>query len=150
MILDADMTVPPEDLPRFYEAWRSGKGEYINGVRLVYPMEDRAMRFFNLVGNKFFSLAFSWLLSQSIKDTLCGTKVLSRAHYEVIAAQPCIFRRDRSVRRFRPDLWRRQIQSQDGGFADPLRGAHLRRDQHPALEPRHDAIANGDPGHAAH
>lgn len=91
MILDADMTVPPEDLPRFYEAWRSGKGEYVNGVRLVYPMEDRAMRFFNLVGNKFFSLAFSWLLNQSIKDTLCGTKVLSRAHYEVIARNRAYF-----------------------------------------------------------
>jgi SAM-dependent methyltransferase len=86
MILDADLTVPPEDLPRFYEAWRSGQGEFINGVRLVYPMQDGAMRFFNLVGNKFFSLAFSWLLGQSIKDTLCGTKVLSREQYEVIAA----------------------------------------------------------------
>jgi ubiquinone/menaquinone biosynthesis C-methylase UbiE len=86
MILDADMTVPPEDLPRFYEAWRSGKGEFVNGVRLVYPMEDRAMRFFNHVGNKFFSLAFTWLLSQSIKDTLCGTKVLSKRSYETIAA----------------------------------------------------------------
>ncbi len=91
MILDADMTVPPEDLPRFYDAWRSGKGEYINGVRLVYPMEDRAMRFFNLLGNKFFSLAFSWLLNQSIKDTLCGTKVMSRAHYEVIARNRAYF-----------------------------------------------------------
>ena len=91
MILDADMTVPPEDLPRFYDAWRSGKGEYINGVRLVYPMEDRAMRFFNLIGNKFFSLAFSWLLNQSIKDTLCGTKVMSRAHYEVIARNRAYF-----------------------------------------------------------
>ncbi len=86
MILDADMTVPPEDLPRFYEAWRSGKGEFVNGVRLVYPMEDDAMRFFNHVGNKFFSLAFTWLLSQSIKDTLCGTKVLSKRNYEMIAA----------------------------------------------------------------
>ncbi len=86
MILDADLTVPPEDLPRFYEAWRSGKGEFVNGVRLVYPMEERAMRFFNHVGNKFFSLAFTWLLSQSIKDTLCGTKVLSKRSYETIAA----------------------------------------------------------------
>jgi ubiquinone/menaquinone biosynthesis C-methylase UbiE len=86
MILDADLTVPPEDLPRFYEAWRSGKAEFVNGVRLVYPMEDRAMRFFNHVGNKFFSLAFTWLLGQSIKDTLCGTKVLSKSSYEVIAA----------------------------------------------------------------
>jgi SAM-dependent methyltransferase len=91
MILDADLTVPPEDLPRFYAAWRSGKGDFINGVRLVYPMEDGAMRFFNFLGNKFFSLAFSWLLSQSIKDTLCGTKVLSRRHYETIAAHRAYF-----------------------------------------------------------
>src|SRR5262249_18514062 len=61
MILDADLTVPPEDLPRFYEALTSDKGEFVNGVRLTYPMEDKAMRFANLVGNKFFSLAFSWL-----------------------------------------------------------------------------------------
>lgn len=91
MILDADLTVPPEDLPRFYEAWRSGKAEFVNGVRLVYPMEDKAMRFFNLLGNKFFSLAFSWILSQSIKDTLCGTKVLSRKDYEMIAANRSYF-----------------------------------------------------------
>jgi hypothetical protein len=76
MILDADLTVAPEDLPRFLDALQSGKGEFINGVRLVYPMEKQAMRFFNLIGNKLFSLAFSWLLGQSIKDTLCGTKVL--------------------------------------------------------------------------
>lgn len=91
MILDADMTVPPEDLPRFYEAIVSGKGEFINGVRLVYPMEDRAMRFLNLVGNKFFSLMFTWLLGQPIKDTLCGTKVLFREHYEKIAAHRSYF-----------------------------------------------------------
>jgi len=76
MILDADLTVPPENLPRFYEALRSGKGEFINGVRLVYPVEKQAMRFLNLVGNKFFGLAFSWLLGQAVRDTLCGTKVL--------------------------------------------------------------------------
>lgn len=91
MILDADLTVPPEDLPRFYEALVSGRGEFINGVRLVYPMEDRAMRFFNLVGNKFFSYAFSWLLGQPIRDTLCGTKVLTRNDYQVIAANRSYF-----------------------------------------------------------
>jgi len=91
MILDADLTVPPEDLPRFYQAWRSGQGEFVNGVRLVYPMQDGAMRFFNLIANKFFSLAFSWLLGQSIKDTLCGTKVLSRSDYEMIAANRAYF-----------------------------------------------------------
>ncbi|HYL57280.1 MAG TPA: glycosyltransferase [Candidatus Acidoferrales bacterium] len=85
MILDADLTVPPEDLTHFYDVLRSGKGEFVNGVRLVYPMEGRAMRFFNLVGNKFFAMAFSWLLGQKIKDTLCGTKVLSRQNYDLIA-----------------------------------------------------------------
>jgi SAM-dependent methyltransferase len=85
-ILDADMTVAPEDLPRFVEALAAGKGEFINGVRLVYPMEDKAMRFFNMVGNKFFGLSFSWLLGQPIKDTLCGTKALWKRDYELIAS----------------------------------------------------------------
>lgn len=84
MILDADLTMPPEDLPKFYEAIASGKGEFINGCRLVYPMEGQAMRFLNLLGNKFFSLAFSWLLNQRVKDTLCGTKVLWRDDYRRI------------------------------------------------------------------
>jgi len=91
MILDADMTVPPEDLPRFYDAIISGEGEFINGVRLVYPMEKQAMRYLNLLGNKFFSMAFSWLLGQHIKDTLCGTKVLSRKDYEKIARNRSYF-----------------------------------------------------------
>jgi len=91
MILDADLTVPPEDLPRFYKALVSGKGDFANGVRLVYPMEKEAMRFFNLLGNKFFSLAFSWLLGQSIKDTLCGTKVLWKADYNRIAESRACF-----------------------------------------------------------
>lgn len=91
MILDGDLTVPPEDLPRFYEVLRSGKGDFANGVRLVYPMEDQAMRYLNMVGNKFFSLAFSWLLGQPIKDTLCGTKVLWKADYELIAANRSYF-----------------------------------------------------------
>jgi SAM-dependent methyltransferase len=91
MILDADMTVPPEDLPRFYEALQSNKGEFINGVRLVYPMEKHAMRFANLIANKFFSLAFSWLLGQPIKDTLCGTKVLRRDAYQAMEANRAYF-----------------------------------------------------------
>jgi SAM-dependent methyltransferase len=91
MILDADLTVPPEDLPRFSEALISGKGEFINGVRLVYPMEKEAMRPLNFLGNKFFSVAFSWLLGQPIKDTLCGTKVLWKKDYEQIAANRSYF-----------------------------------------------------------
>ncbi len=86
MIYDADMTVPSDDLVRFYRALRDNVGEFINGSRLVYPMESGAMQYFNLVANRLFGLTFSWLLGQSIKDTLCGTKVLSREHYEQIAA----------------------------------------------------------------
>ena len=91
MILDADLTVPPEDLPRFYEAISSGIGEFINGVRLVYPMEKEAMRTLNFIGNKLFSMTFSWLLGQPIKDTLCGTKVLWREDYKRIAANRAYF-----------------------------------------------------------
>jgi len=91
MILDADLTVPPEDLPRFYAVLRSGLGEMVNGVRLVYPMETQAMRFANLLGNKFFSFAFSWLLGQPIRDTLCGTKVLQRSDYDRLVANRAYF-----------------------------------------------------------
>ena len=91
MILDADLTVPAEDLPRFYEVLASGKGEFVNGVRLVYPLGRQAMRFFNFLGNKFFSLAFSWLLGQPIKDTLCGTKALWKEDYKKIAANRSYF-----------------------------------------------------------
>lgn len=81
MILDADLTVIPEELPYFYEAIARKRGEFINGSRLVYPMHKDAMRFFNVVGNKFFSIAFSFVLDIRIKDTLCGTKVLWRRDF---------------------------------------------------------------------
>jgi SAM-dependent methyltransferase len=80
-ILDADLTMPPEQLPKFWKALVSGQGEFINGSRLVYPMEQGAMRFLNLIANRTFSLLFSWLLAQRITDTLCGTKVLRRSDY---------------------------------------------------------------------
>lgn len=91
MILDADLTVPPEDLPKFYAAIVSGKGEFINGSRLVYPMEKRAMRFLNLVANKFFAVAFSFVLGQRFKDTLCGTKVISRDNYQRLSKNRSYF-----------------------------------------------------------
>jgi SAM-dependent methyltransferase len=81
MILDADLTMPPEQLPKFWDAIHSGKGEFINGSRLVYPLEDDAMRFLNLIANKLFSYLFSWLLNQRYTDTLCGTKVMRRSDY---------------------------------------------------------------------
>jgi SAM-dependent methyltransferase len=91
MILDADLTVAPEDLPRFLDALCSGQGEFINGVRLVYPMEKQAMQGLNFLGNKLFSMAFSWILGQPLKDTLCGTKALWRKDYELIAANRAYF-----------------------------------------------------------
>jgi ubiquinone/menaquinone biosynthesis C-methylase UbiE len=84
MILDADLTTPPEDMSKFYEALRTHKGEFINGCRLVYPMEKEAMRLLNLIANKFFGWFFSYLLGQRLKDTLCGTKVLFKKDYNNI------------------------------------------------------------------
>ena len=85
MILDADLSVPPEELPGFFNALVGGKGEFINGSRMVYLMDKRAMRFLNLLANKTFGGIFTYLLSQRFRDTLCGTKVLHRSDYERIA-----------------------------------------------------------------
>ncbi len=82
MILDADLTVPPEQLEKFYNVIKSQQGEFINGTRLIYPLEDQSMRFLNFVANKAFSWIFSFLLSQRFTDTLCGTKVFFRKDYE--------------------------------------------------------------------
>ena len=86
MILDGDLSMEPEELPKFYQAMASGTADFVQGSRLVYPMQDEAMRFLNLVGNRFFSAAFTFLLDQRIKDTLCGTKVLFKSDYDKIAA----------------------------------------------------------------
>jgi SAM-dependent methyltransferase len=91
MILDADLTVPPEELLKFYNGLVTGQGDFIHGSRLVYPMQDQAMRFLNILGNKFFSVAFTYLLGQRFKDTLCGTKVLYRVDYDQIAANRSYF-----------------------------------------------------------
>ncbi len=90
-ILDADLTMPPEELPKFYEVLRKGHGDFVNGCRLVYPMENHAMQFLNMVANKSFGLAFSWLLGQPLKDTLCGSKVLFRSQYDLIAKNRACF-----------------------------------------------------------
>lgn len=86
VILDADLTVPPEDLAKFYDALATGKAEFLNGSRLIYPMESAAMRTFNLIANKFFAMTFTWLLGQRFKDTLCGTKAMFRSDYPKLAA----------------------------------------------------------------
>lgn len=91
IILDADLTVCPEELPKFYDALVRGKGDFINGSRLVYGMESQAMRWLNLIANYLFGVGFSWLLNQPIKDTLCGTKVLFKKDYETIARNRAFF-----------------------------------------------------------
>lgn len=91
MILDADLTMPPEDLPKFYRALADGRCDFANGCRLIYPMEQGAMQFLNLCANKLFGILFSWLLGQHVKDTLCGTKVLTRKNYEAIARNRSYF-----------------------------------------------------------
>lgn len=90
-IYDADMTVPAFEMVKFYDAIVSNKGDFINGSRLVYPLEKDSMRLLNIFANKFFGMAFSWILNQSIKDTLCGTKVLWRSDYEKIKSNRAFF-----------------------------------------------------------
>ncbi len=84
MILDADLTVQPHDLSRFYEVLVNGEADFVNGVRLVYPMERKAMRFVNLAGNKLFCWLMSWIIGQHVKDTLCGTKVFWKRDWQKI------------------------------------------------------------------
>jgi len=85
-ILDADLTMPPEMLSRFFRAYCEGHGDFINGSRLVYPMEGEAMRFLNRLGNIFFAKCLSWVLDVRLGDSLCGTKLLTRADYQRILA----------------------------------------------------------------
>jgi glycosyl transferase family 2/methyltransferase family protein len=91
VILDADLTVAPEDLPKFYRAVVDGHADLANGSRLVYDMQPGAMQLLNVLGNKFFSAVFTSLLEQQIKDTLCGTKVLRKSDYEAIARSRAYF-----------------------------------------------------------
>ena len=84
MILDADLTMPPEDLPKYYEALKRNRCEFVNGCRLVYPMKEQAMRVLNIIANRLFGIIFTFLLGQHVKDTLCGTKVLYKKDYELI------------------------------------------------------------------
>jgi SAM-dependent methyltransferase len=91
LICDADLTVPPEELPKFYQALVESRGEFVNGTRLVYPMEREAMRFLNKLANRFFGALFTWLCGQRLRDTLCGTKALLRSDYDRIAAGRAYF-----------------------------------------------------------
>ena len=87
MILDADLTMPPEALPKYHAVIETGKAEFVNGTRLIYPMENEAMRPLNLIANRCFAYLFSYLVNTRLTDTLCGTKVLLRKDYEVLARE---------------------------------------------------------------
>jgi hypothetical protein len=91
MILDADLTVPPEQLAQFHAAMEENRGEFVMGTRMVYPMEDQAMRFANWFGNRVFATLFSFILNQRITDCLCGTKVISKADYQRLKAAKSYF-----------------------------------------------------------
>ncbi|MCF3652094.1 bifunctional class I SAM-dependent methyltransferase/glycosyltransferase family 2 protein [Synoicihabitans lomoniglobus] len=91
MILDTDLTMPPEELPKYFHALTSGHCEFANGCRLVYPMDEHAMQFLNMIANKIFGILFSWLMGQHLKDTLCGTKVLRRSDYLKLEANRAYF-----------------------------------------------------------
>lgn len=62
MILDADMTARPDDLPKLYRAIATGKCELVNSSRLAYAIQKRAMHFINLLGDKLLAAAFSFVL----------------------------------------------------------------------------------------
>ena len=73
MILDGDLTVRrPRICPSFSTRWCRAGPNWAVGTRLIYPMEHAAMRFLNLLGNRFFGRVLSCLLGQRISDTLCG------------------------------------------------------------------------------
>jgi SAM-dependent methyltransferase len=91
MILDSDLSTPPEALPKFYDVLRRGKGEFAQGTRLIYKMEKNAMRPLNFIANRAFALIFSYLINQRLSDTLCGTKVLWRRDYNRIIANRSYF-----------------------------------------------------------
>ena len=129
MILDADLTVMPEELPFFFRALVQGHGGFVNGSRLVYPMQGLAMKFANIVGNKFFSLLFSFLLDQRIKDTLCRHE---SAVAQGLAAAGTVYRKlghSRFVGRLRASVRRQQTAPGHRGSAGTLPGAHTRGDE---------------------
>jgi hypothetical protein len=145
MILDADLTMPPEELPSFYDVIASGQADYVQGTRLVYPMEPGAMRFFNKLGNMAFSQLFTYLLQQPIKDTLCGTKVLWRRDYERIAAARSYFGDFDPFGDFDLIFGAARLNLKIVEIPGALPGAHLRDDEHRPLEARRAAAA--DVGH---
>jgi hypothetical protein len=92
IIFDADMSMAPFDLQKFYTALVTYKGDFINGSRLVYPKQNKAMQFINILGNKFFGIIYCWLLGQRVKDTLCGTKALWREDFNLMKKDKTVWK----------------------------------------------------------
>ena len=139
MILDGDLSVLPEDLPKFHRGLVDGRAELVNGSRLVYDMEPGAMRFLNMIGNRVFARLLKGIIGQQVKDTLCGTKVLPEARLRPDRRRALLLRRVRPVRRLRPALRRRPARPEDRRPAGALPPAHVRRDEHQPLAPRRAA-----------
>ena len=136
LILDSDLGVAPADVPKFVAALARGKCEMVNGSRLVYPMQGRAMRFLNLLANKFFAFLFSWLLGQQVRDTLCGTKALWREDYARIAANRSYFGDFDPFGDFDLLFGAARLNLRIVDLAVRYHERTVRRDQHLALPPR--------------
>ena len=140
MILDGDLSVRPEDLPKFYAAISEGRGELVNGSRLVYDLEPGAMQFLNVLGNKTFSLLFRAITGQHVKDTLCGTKVLHRDDYAEIAEARSYFGDFDPFGDFDLLFGGTRAQPEDRRHARPVPEPHVRPDEHQPLAPRAAAV----------
>ena len=143
IILDADLTMPPEQLPKFWDAIRSGKGEFVNGSRLVYPMEDQAMRFLNLVANKDLLAAVHLAAVAALHRHAVRHQGASPLRLCAAQGRPQLFRKLRSVRGFRPDLRRLEARSEGGRDSHPLCQPHIWRDADLAVPPWLHAAAHG-------
>ena len=135
--------MPPEALPKYHAVIESGKAEFVNGTRLIYPMENEAMRPLNLIANRCFAYLFSYLVNTRLTDTLCGTKVLMRKDYEVLARERGYFGNFDPFGDFDLIFGAAKQNTQDHRDPDPLQGAHLRRDPDLAFSGRLAAAENG-------
>ena len=142
MILDGDLTVAPEDLPKFYRALVDGRAELVNGSRLVYDLELGSMRFLNMLGNRLFSVLFRLIVGQPVKDTLCGTKVLHRDDYARIAAGRAYFGDFDPFGDFDLLLGAGEASAAHRRPPGPLPRPDVRGDEHQPLPPRAPAPAD--------
>ena len=142
MILDGDLSVLPEDLPKFHRGLVDGRAELVNGSRLVYDMEPGAMRFLNMIGNRVFARLLKGIIGQQVKDTLCGTKVLLKRDYDRIAAGRSYFGEFDPFGDFDLLFGAAQARLEDRRPPGALPPAHVRRDEHQPLAARRAAPAD--------